>query len=124
MRFFKAAPCAAAMLLALAGLPALHAQAAPSQPRPPALPGTERAHPDEEEDTITHQMSVQAAIKRNKVRQQHIVDDTAKLLELAHQLKDDVNKNAKDTSSAAVAKRAEEIEKLAKDVKEKMRDTN
>jgi hypothetical protein len=69
-------------------------------------------------------MSVQAAIKRNKVRQQHIVDDTAKLLELAHQLKDDVNKNAKDTSSAAVAKRAEEIEKLAKDVKEKMRDTN
>ena len=125
MRFFHATPCAATILLALASLPALHAQAAPSPniPRPPTLPGTENRNPGEADDPIVHQMSVQAAMKRNADRQQHIVDDTAKLLDLAQRLKDEVSKNT-NTSPASVARKAEEIEKLAKEVREKMRDSN
>ncbi len=67
-------------------------------------------------------MSVQAANKRNIQRQQQIVDDTTKLLQLAQQLKDEVDKSSKNTLSVSVIKKADEIEKLAKTVKEKMRE--
>ena len=60
-------------------------------------------------------------MKRNTIRQQRIVDDTAKLLELAQQLKNEMDKNAKNSLSGS-AKKAEEIERLAKGVKDKMRD--
>ena len=60
-------------------------------------------------------------MKRNTLRQQRIVDDTAKLLELAQQLKVEVDKNTKSSLSVS-AKKAEEIERLAKGVKDKMRD--
>jgi hypothetical protein len=63
----------------------------------------------------------QQAIKRNTQRQQDIVSDTAKLLDLAQQLKDEVDKSRKDQMSVSVIKKAEEIEKLAKAVKEKMK---
>lgn len=63
----------------------------------------------------------QQAIKRNSQRQQDIVNDTAKLLDLAQQLKDEVDKSRKDQMSVSVIKKAEEIEKLAKAVKEKMK---
>jgi hypothetical protein len=121
MRLFDALPCRAAILLTLVSLPALYAQMAPSSPRPPALPGTDRSKPEEENDVITRQMTLQAAMKRNTLRQQRIVDDTAKLLELAQQLKVEVDKNTKSSLSVS-AKKAEEIERLAKGVKDKMRD--
>jgi ATP-dependent helicase/DNAse subunit B len=60
--------------------------------------------------------------RRNAQRQQQIVDDTAKLLELAQKLNSEVSKSDKDTLSIPVVKEAEEIEKLAKSIKEKMRD--
>jgi type VI protein secretion system component VasF len=66
-------------------------------------------------------MAVEQSMKRNSLRQQEIVDDTAKLLSLAQQLKTEVDKSNKDMLSIAVVKKAEEIEKLAKSVKEKMR---
>ena len=64
---------------------------------------------------------MQQAIRRNTQRQQDIVNDTAKLLLLAQQLKDEVDKSRKDQLSVSVVKKAEEIEKLAKSVKEKMK---
>jgi len=122
MRLFDALPCRAAILLAFASLPAIYAQMAPSSPRPPALPGTDRTKPDDEVDSaVTRQMTLQAVMKRNTIRQQRIVDDTAKLLELAQQLKNEMDKNAKNSLSGS-AKKAEEIERLAKGVKDKMRD--
>lgn len=70
-------------------------------------------------------MSRRAAIlqaqKRNELRQQDIVKDTAKLLTLAQELKVEVDKSNKDQMSMSVIKKAEEIEKLAKSVKEKMK---
>jgi len=59
--------------------------------------------------------------RRNTQRQQDILNDTAKLLELAQQLKIEVDKSRKDQMSVSVIKKAEEIEKLAKAVKEKMK---
>lgn len=64
------------------------------------------------------------AKERNMIRQKEIVDDTNQLLDLAKQLKDAVNKSSKDQLSLDVVNTAAEIEKLAKSVKEKMRDGN
>ena len=54
-------------------------------------------------------------------RQKRIVDDTAKLLQLATELKAAVDKSTKDQLSLDVIRKAEEIEKLARDVKQRMR---
>lgn len=64
---------------------------------------------------------IRQAQKRNDERQQDIVKDTAKLLTLAQQLKDDLAKNSNDSTSLATVKKTEEIEKLARSVKEKMK---
>lgn len=63
----------------------------------------------------------QQAIRRNNQRQQDIVNDTNKLFDLAQQLRTEVEKSNKDQLSISVIKKAEEIEKLAKSVKEKMK---
>jgi selenocysteine lyase/cysteine desulfurase len=60
--------------------------------------------------------------ERNNLRQKQIVDETNHLLDLAKQLKDAVDKSSKDQLSLSVVNTATEIEKLAKVVKEKMRD--
>ena len=58
---------------------------------------------------------------RNVERQKQLVADTQKLLSLANELKDDVDKSTKDTMSLDVIRKADEIEKLAHNVKEKMK---
>ena len=52
--------------------------------------------------------------------QAQIIADTAKLVKLSQELKDEVAKSNKDTLSLAVIKKAEEVEKLAKSLKERM----
>lgn len=59
----------------------------------------------------------------NSERKKQIADDTTKLLQLATQLKTEVDKTTKDTLSLNVIRKAESIEKLAHDVKEKMKVT-
>ena len=58
---------------------------------------------------------------RNNDRQKRLVADTDKLLVLATDLKAQVDKSNKDTLSVGVIKKAEEIEKLARSVKERMK---
>lgn len=57
----------------------------------------------------------------NAERKRQIAEDTAKLLELATQLKTEVDKTSKDTLSINVIRKAESIERLAKGVKDKMK---
>jgi hypothetical protein len=54
-------------------------------------------------------------------RQKKLVADTAKLLELANELKTAVDKSNKDTLSLDVVRKADAIEKLAHSVKEGMK---
>jgi hypothetical protein len=58
---------------------------------------------------------------QNDERQKRLVADTEKLLTLATQLHEDVAKTNKNVMSIDVIKRADEIEKLAHSVKERMR---
>ena len=71
--------------------------------------------------TISPQMQEQIADRRNSDRQKQLMADTEKLFQLAQQLRDEVAKSNKDQLSIPVVKKSEEIEKLAKSVKEKMR---
>ena len=57
----------------------------------------------------------------NAERKKQIADDTAKLLKLAASLKEEVDKTSKDTLSLDVIRKADEIERLAHIVKEKMK---
>lgn len=70
------------------------------------------------QDAQAKKQSFEAA---NAERRRQIADDTAKLLELATQLKAEVDKTSKDTLSLHVIKKADSIERLAKDVREKMK---
>lgn len=58
---------------------------------------------------------------RNDDRQKQLVADTNKLLKLATELKAEVDKTNKDVLSVDVIKKADEIEKLAKSVKDRMK---
>jgi type VI protein secretion system component VasF len=75
-----------------------------------------------DDDPMARHMQEQLARSRNNQRQQQMVADAAKLLDLATQLKAEVDKSNKDTLSLSVVKKADEIEKLAKSVRDKMRD--
>lgn len=67
-------------------------------------------------------MTEHMAKQRNTERQKKIVDDTAKLLAMAQKLNDEVSHSSKNELSVAVVQQAAEIEKLAKSIKDKMRD--
>jgi len=66
-------------------------------------------------------MEKEMAKTANKQRQEQIKTDTDKLLKLATDLKQYVDKSNENTLSLDVIKKAEEIEKLAHNVKEKMK---
>jgi hypothetical protein len=57
----------------------------------------------------------------NAARKKEIADDSTKLLQLATDLKAAVDKTDKDTLSITVIRKADEIEKLARSVKDKMK---
>jgi hypothetical protein len=60
-------------------------------------------------------------VAANEERKKQIADDTTKLLKLAADLKAEVDKTNKDTLSLNVIRKADEIERLAHNVKEKMK---
>lgn len=74
-----------------------------------------------DEDAATAQQKRDMARKQNLKHQQDLKKDTDKLLELATQLKQYVDKTNENTLSLEVIKKAEAIEKLAHRVKEKMK---
>ncbi len=85
----------------------------------PIVPGQGPRKPAETE--METQQKRAAEKVENAKRQQDIKKDTDKLLQLATELKQYVDKTDEHTLSVAVIKKAEEIEKLAHVVKEKMK---
>lgn len=89
----------------------------PSGPRV-STPRTSLDGPDTGETTKMEEQQAQA---RNSDRQRRLQMDTEKLLALATELKQQVDKTDKNTLSLEVIKKADEIEKLAKSVKDRMK---
>jgi hypothetical protein len=87
---------------------------------PPPRP--DRRQPGGEPDDVwLQQQRKEMEKKANLQRQEEIKKDSEKLLELATELKQSVDKSSENTLSLDVIKKAEQIEKLAKTVKEKMK---
>jgi spore coat polysaccharide biosynthesis protein SpsF (cytidylyltransferase family) len=82
---------------------------------PGAGPGHQERNPEVE------QMERRQAEARNDERQKQLVKDTDKLFALASELHDEVSKTNKDMLSIEVIKKADEIQKLAKSVRDKMK---
>lgn len=111
------------LVLAFAmGTPSVHGvQAVPPASSPFPDPSVRGGRDGRERDANLDRMQEQAAKNRNTERQKRLVADTEKLLSLATELKQDVDKTDKNTMSVDVIKRADEIEKLAHSVKERMK---
>ena len=94
------------------------------QPMPQSHPGPPSGKiPGADDDTgVSPAVQAHQAKMRNSDRQKQLVQDTDKLLQLATQLKTEVDKTNQDVLSVEVIKKAEEIEKLAKSVKNQMKE--
>ena len=86
-------------------------------PAPAAAPQVESR-----QDPAQKEMQDRMTREANKKRQQDIRDDTDKLFQLATELKAAVDKSNENLLSLEVVRKADEVEKLAKKVKEKMKD--
>ena len=85
------------------------------------IPGIEQKPPEDEERARVERGM---AKKASQERQADLKRDTDKLLKLATELKQYVDKSNENVLSLDVLKRAEAIEKLARSVKEKMKGYN
>jgi hypothetical protein len=94
----------------------------------PTPPGLQEQDPqfgrEKPKDPMEEKMEHEREKAMNKQRQTTLQKDTDHLLELATELKAYVDKTNEHTLSVDVIKKAEEIEKLAKSVKEKMKGSN
>ncbi|MBV8050474.1 MAG: hypothetical protein JOZ80_04760 [Acidobacteriaceae bacterium] len=107
-----------AIVLALGMMSAGFAQGPPSQV--PQLPNP--APPNSPSDNPARdRMEREMAKKANEERQAQLKRDSDRLFKLATELKESVDKSNQNTLSIDVVKKAEEIEKLAHSVKEKMK---
>jgi hypothetical protein len=119
---WKRMGCISTVLLLLVISSASQLKTEQQQQQPPGPPSYEGQTPaNHAEDVWEEQQRKALAKKASLERQQDIRKDTEKLLELATELKQAVDKSNKDTLSLDVVRKAEEIEKLAKTVKNKMK---
>lgn len=84
-------------------------------PRPPDI------RKQYDDDPIERRKLEQATAVKNKLRQERVIADTDKLVLLAQQLRAEIAKGDKGGAAYPQAIKAEAIEKLAKQVKDKMR---
>lgn len=77
--------------------------------------------PPQQEDEQRVRMERDQAKKVNQQRHENLKRDTDKLVKLSNELKQYVDKSNENMLSLDVIKKAEEIEKLAHSVKEKMK---
>lgn len=89
----------------------------------PQLPPDAQRIPDAvEQSKINEKQTAKQNFEAvNAERKRQIADDTTRLLRMALDLKLEVDKTNKDTLSLDVIRKADAIEKLARDVKEKMK---
>lgn len=114
--------CGAMLAFAQQQPPAMPAGSPPPAEKPYLLPEANR--PLDANDLMVMQQQQTKKDKfeaANALRRKQISDDAAKLLQLATELKAQVDKTDKDTLSLDVIRKADSIERLAKGVKEKMK---
>ena len=113
-----------ATMAAFAGIAHPGPQSAPGMPVRDVMPSPQPNRLPDANDQMRmrdQQAKEQNFAAANAERKRQIAEDSAKLLKLATDLKAEVDKTSKDTLSLNVIRKADEIEKLAHNVKEKMK---
>ena len=87
----------------------------------PQVPGQQRNQRPDPGEEAREKMMKEMAKQANLKRQEDLKRDTEKLLQLANELKTYVDKTNENVMSLEVMKKTEEIEKLARSVREKMK---
>jgi hypothetical protein len=100
------------------------AQSATPRPSTPAQRVDGTVAPPIDDDENRDRIARDMAKKANLERQAALKADTEKLVKLATELKAYVDKSNENVLSLEVLKKAEEIEKLARSVKDKMKGPN
>jgi hypothetical protein len=116
-------------ILGLAAIATLSAMAqsgrqssGPNPDRPYLLSAANRLPDANDQMEMRQQQQAQQDFENaNAQRRKELTDESAELLKLAADLKKEMDKTDKDTLSLEVIRKADEIEKLAKDVKTKMK---
>jgi len=106
---------------ALISLPLPGVCQAPSPAAKPLEPAATETPKTVESKAVEGQEKEKKAGDAVPDRQKQLADDTAKLLALANELKAEMDKSTKDTLSLKVVKKAEEVEKLARKVRDEMK---
>ena len=75
-----------------------------------------------EPDPLKDRLDAERLRAQNDDRHKRLVADADKLLALANELKAEVDKTNKNELSVTVVKKAAEMERLARDLKDRMRD--
>jgi hypothetical protein len=96
----------------------------PANPQPPPAHSRDLGLPPENEDEARERIEHDMAKKAAKERVVALKSDTDRLLKLSVELKQYVDKSDENVLSLDVIKKAEEIEKLARSVKDKMKGPN
>jgi len=91
------------------------------QPDPFGQAGRQRGQGNREMDPAEKRMQDERFRALNKERQQKLKEETEKLLKLATELKESVDQTNENILSLEVIRKAEQIEKLAKSVKDRMK---
>jgi hypothetical protein len=86
----------------------------------PTIDGQGKQHTAEPSGALDARMEARRIAQLNRIRQKDMVSDAEKLLRLARELNADANSGGAIMSSAERMHKAAEIEKLAKNVKDKM----
>jgi hypothetical protein len=73
-------------------------------------------------DSLESMMAAKSRMERNSDRQKHLEADTKRLLLLANELKTEIASSGTETMTPEMLRKMDEIEKLARSVKDKMRD--
>jgi hypothetical protein len=98
---------------------------APVNPQLPQASGqignVERTHMPDDEPYATHEIQERQFKRLRQEHQQQLIDDTARLIQLATALKAEVDKGNQPTLPTDVLKQADEISKLAKRVSERIK---
>ena len=92
-------------------------------PRHPLILAEANREPDANDQMLMHEQQAKQKnyAAANRERKKQIADDSAKLLQLAAELNAEMGKAAQDTPTLTEMIRVGEIERLAHDVKEKMK---
>ncbi len=111
-------------LLSLAVIPAVGKALLQNGPR--NLPEFLNRLPDsnDEEKMRQQKQNQQDFEAANAARKKQVSEQTTKLLKLATDLKEEVDKTGKDTLSVDTIRKAEAIEKLARNIKAKLTESN